>query len=42
MQKLAKLVTEINNKMNEFKIYNKTVKNLINGNKWEKTINKEL
>lgn len=42
IQKLAKFVTKNNSKVSKPKTYNEAVNNLINRNKWQKTINKEL
>lgn len=42
MQKLAKLIIKTNSKLCEPKTYSKAVKNLINGKKWQKTIDKNL
>ena len=41
-QELAKSVTETSNKVREPKAYNKTINDLINGNRWQKAIDEEL
>lgn len=40
--KFAKSVTKTNSKIQEPKIYDKAIHNLIHGNRWRKAVNKEL
>ena len=42
VQELTKLVTKTSSKVREPKTYDKTINDLIYGNKWREMVNKEL